>query len=191
MKTSRNWINFERYLALGSRFLTSIAIVGSLAGSILMFFLGLWDIVLAFSHGLPKPIDKVMQGSPGALAVIKVIEGLDRFLIGMVLLYFAYGVYSLFLRPERALKQSKEDLALPSWLRIREIGQLKQVVAEVILVILFVLFLRVALQVFQSPEPTMVWCQIATFLLLPLSILCLAISLRLVELHPKTPRSHE
>ncbi|MGM0426492.1 MAG: YqhA family protein [Thermodesulfobacteriota bacterium] len=48
---------------------------------------------------------------------------------------------NVFIRPEQAL---------PSWLRVKEVGQLKQVVAELIVVIIFVLFLRVALQVFQD-----------------------------------------
>jgi len=175
----------ERVVVLGSRFLTSLAVIGSLTSSVLMFFLGLYDIFLAFDYGLSAPIGDAPKGSPGSLAVIKVIEGLDRFLIAIVLLYFAYGVYSLFIRPEQALEESRQDLALPSWLRVKEIGQLKQVVAEVIIVIIFVLFLRVALQVFQEDEIILNWRQIGTLLLLPLCSTLLGIALRLVELHPK------
>ena len=172
-------------IVLGSRFLTFMAVVGSLVSSVLMFYLGLYDIFMAFRQGLAAPIEGGAQGSPGALAVIKVIEGLDRFLIAIVLLYFAYGVYSLFIRPEQALKETREELALPSWLRVKEIGQLKQVVAEVIIVIIFVLFLRVALQVFQNGDMILSWRQIGTLLLLPVCTALLAIALRLVELYPK------
>ncbi|MGE3918916.1 MAG: YqhA family protein, partial [Hyphomicrobiaceae bacterium] len=117
-------------------------------------------------------------------AMITVIEALDRFLIGIVLLYFGFGIYSLFIRPE----SSDQDPALPSLLQVRQIGQLKQVVAEVIIVILFVLFLRNALEAFQSTAHEMTWRQIATFLVLPVSAALLGLSLRLVELHPKPHR---
>lgn len=182
------WIKIERFILLSSRYLTIMAVLGSLGSSVLMFFLGLYDILMAFMHGLSPPIGDASKDSPGALAVIKVIEGLDRFLIAIVLLYFAYGVYSLFIRPEQALQGGKEELALPSWLRVKEVGQLKQVVAEVIIVILFVLFLRIALQLFQTENMILSWNKIATLLILPVCTVLLAIALRFVELHPKPSR---
>jgi len=188
MAMINNWKHIERSIMLSSRYLTIMAVIGSLVSSILMFMLGLYDILMAFMHGLSHPIGEASKGSPGALAVIKVIEGLDRFLIAIVLLYFAYGVYSLFIRPEQALQGGKEELALPSWLRVKEIGQLKQVVAEVIIVILFVLFLRVALQLFQSENMILNWSKILTLLTLPVCTVLLAIALRFVELHPKPGR---
>lgn len=178
----------ERYIVLSSRFLTLIAVFGSLASSVLMFILGLYDIYMAFKIGLFIQMKLPDSQSPGALAVINVIEGLDRFLIAIVLLFFAYGVYSLFIRPEQTFREEREELALPSWLRVKEIGQLKQVVAEVIIVILFVLFLRVSLQVFQDGDLTIGWQQIATLLIIPVCTLFLALALRLVELHPKPTR---
>lgn len=149
-----------------------------------MFFLGLFNMYRAFAEGLRIPEEKQDETRFGAQAVISVIEGLDRFLIAIVLLYFAYGVYSLFLHPER----SERELALPDWLKVKSIGQLKQVVAEVIIVVLFVLFLRVALQAFLSPSAVFEWNQIATLLVLPVSVCLLAFALRMVQLHPKPSR---
>lgn len=170
----------ERRIIVGSRFFTVLAVIGSLAASVLMLFLGVYNVYSAFRYGLANPSgDETTPFATGA--IISVIESLDRFLIGIVLLYFAYGVYSLFIHPEEA----EEELALPAWLRVRQIGQLKQVVAELILVVLFVLFLRVALQSFGETNSAMSWNQIATFLLLPVSTALLALALRLVELHPK------
>ncbi|MGR3323553.1 MAG: YqhA family protein [Pseudooceanicola sp.] len=179
-----NLSSIERQIVVGSRYLTAFAVLGSLAGAILMFVLGLFNIYLAFADGLLVTDDDKQYGSA---AVISVIEGLDRFLIGIVLLYFAYGVYSLFLHPER----SRQELALPDWLRVRQIGQLKQVVAEVIIVVLFVLFLRIALQAFHSPTAPLEWRQIATLLVLPISVVLLALALRLVQLHPKPQTAEE
>jgi uncharacterized membrane protein YqhA len=186
---SHKWKKFERSVVLGSRYLTIVGVLGALASSVLMFSLGIYDVFIAFDQGLFHPIKQSpVDYSPGALAVIKVIEALDRFLIAIVLLYFGYGVYSLFIRPEEALEESRSDLAVPSWLRVKEIGQLKQVVTEVIIVILFVLFLRVALQIFQASDLLLTWPQIGTLLVLPVSTVLLAIALRLVELHPKQSR---
>lgn len=148
-----------------------------------MFVLGLRNIYLAFECWIPWAMGQRVAVSPETSSVISIIAGLDRFLIAIVLLYFSYGVYSLFIRPE----ESKAELSLPAWLRVRQIGQLKQVVAEVIIVILFVLFLRVALQAFQDPRASMDWQQAATLLLLllPACTALLALALRLVRLHPK------
>lgn len=174
----------ERRIVVGSRFLTFTAVIGSLAGSLLMFLLGLYNIYEAFWSGLA--VHDTEPGQFGTGAVISVIEGLDRFLIAIVLLYFAYGVYSLFIHPG----EPEGKFALPDWLRVKQIGQLKQVVAEVIVVVLFVLFLRVALQAYRSGNVPLSWQEIASLGLLPVSIVLLALALRLVELHPK-PRPQD
>jgi len=181
-----NLRTLERRIVIGTRYMTLAAVIGSLGGSLLMFCLGLINIGDAFMVAFRSPPEQT-EGGPEiveSLSVISVIEGLDRFLIAIVLLYFSYGVYSLFIRPE----QRERELSLPEWLRVKQIGQLKQVVAEVIIVILFVLFLRVALQVFQDPDVTLSWLQMGGILLLPLCTLLLGLSLRLVQLHPKPQR---
>lgn len=172
----------ERRIVVSTRYFSIIAVLSSLAGSILMFFLGLFNIYEAFW----TVIDYSADGETifGAAAVIRVIESLDRFLIAIVLLYFAYGVYSLFIHPE----EREEELALPAWLRVRQIGQLKQVVAELIIVILFVLFLRQALEAFSMAAGGLTWRNIASLAVLPVSTALLAVALKLVELHPKASR---
>ncbi len=168
----------ERRIVVGSRFFTLFAVLGSLIAAILMFFLGIYNVFQAYQYVLIEPAGERPFGTS---AVIQIIEGLDRFLIAIVLLYFAFGVYSLFIHPE----EPEQKLALPQWLRVTQIGQLKQVVAEVIIVILFVLFLRVALETFGDPSISLSWTQVATFVLLPVCTALLALSLRLVQLHPK------
>jgi uncharacterized membrane protein YqhA len=178
-----NLRDLERRIVVGSRFLSLIAVVGSLAGSLLMFFLGIYNIYRAFTEGLQAPEEDT--GEFGTGAVISVIQALDLFLIAIVLLYFAYGVYALLIHPG----EEEEDLALPQWLQVKQIGQLKQVVAEVIVVILLVLFLRLTLEAYTSAHSELTWMQIATLGLLPVSIAFVGLALRLVELHPKPGRS--
>jgi uncharacterized membrane protein YqhA len=171
----------ERRAIVGSRFLAAMAVVGSLAGSLLMFVIGFASVVDAYVQWLP-PHSPGEEVRPTAAATLGVIEALDRFLIAIVLLYFSYGVYSLFIHPE----QPEEELALPTWLRVGQIGQLKQVVAEVIIVILFVLFLRTTVHAFEQPRAVLSLEQIASLVVLPVCAALLALALWLVQLHPKT-----
>lgn len=175
------WRETERRAVVASRGITIFAVVASIAGALLTTWLGLVATFEAFasqvSHGEGRlPAEE--------LAIYYLVSALDRFLLAIVLLYFGYGVYALFLHP----RASAAELGLPRWLRVESIGQLKQTLAEVILVVLFVLFMRVALETFVggaglTPE------QLPGFLALPLATLLLAAALKLAELHPKPRQS--
>jgi uncharacterized membrane protein YqhA len=169
---------YERTVVVSFRYFSLMAVFGSLASAALMFALGLLNVYEAFRFGLVAPDSTLPFGTA---AVISVIEALDRFLIAIVLLYFSFGVYSLFIHPE----QPGETLAIPQWLQVKQVGQLKQVVAEVIIVILFVLFLRIALQMFQVPNADFTWLDLGALIAIPLCTVLLGLALRLVQLHPK------
>lgn len=176
----------ERKMIVLTKYSALAAVLGSLAGALLMFLLGVLSIYDAYEAWLPWSEQAGAELARSAFAVIQVIEALDRFLIAIVLLYFGYGVYSLFIRTEIPEKV----LGLPPLLRVRQIGQLKQVVAEVIIVVLFVLFLRTALQTFQRTDG-MNWEQAIVLLVLPICTALLALALKLAELHPKPVQSAE
>ena len=173
-----DWNRLERQVLSGTRLLTLVAVVSSFAGALLMTYLGLINTLDAFHIQLGA----VETDLPGEEATIVMLIGaLDRFLIAIVLLFFGYGIYTLFVRPD----STPSDLGLPRWLHVERIGQLKQTLAEVIIVVLFVLFLRVALETFVASDPDLSWLDVGKFLLLPLAILLLAWALKLAELHPK------
>ncbi|MEM0906801.1 MAG: YqhA family protein [Pseudomonadota bacterium] len=179
-----SWQTAERKFLRATRMLTVAAVVASFAGALLMFWLGLSDTWRAFSTQLQPEIGPLKAGDR---TVIYLIGALDRFLIAIVLLFFGYGIHVLFVRPTATPRQ----LGLPEWLHVESIGQLKQTLAEVIIIVLFVLFLRVALQTFSEGVPELSWQGLASFLLLPLSILLLAFALKNAELHPKPLRPSE
>ncbi len=173
--------DLEKAFFWGTRFFTLIAVAASLGGALLMFYIGAENTFAAFSQQFgerPVPVEGLPEDEA---TVISLMVALDNFLIGVVLLFFAYGVYGLFVRPDF----NSRDLGLPEWMHVEQIGQLKQTIAEVIIVVLFVLFLRIALQTFQSGAEAPSLARLGWFLMLPLSILMLAGALRLVELHPK------
>lgn len=173
-----DWRQTERRVLSATRRVTLVAVVSSLAGALLMFWLGLantWRAIRTQIVTTEGPL------APGDLAVIHLIGALDRFLIAIVLMFFGYGIYVLFLRPGA----TPPELGLPEWLHVESIGQLKQTLAEVIIIVLFVLFLRAALQTFASGLPSFDWQGALGFLSLPIAIALLAAGLKMAELHPK------
>lgn len=174
-----DWNRIERQVLSGTRLITLVAVVCSFAGALLMTFLGLINTLEAF-HIQLGGVETELPGEEATIVLL--IGALDRFLIGIVLLFFGYGIYTLFVRPD----STPSDLGLPRWLHVERIGQLKQTLAEVIIVVLFVLFLRVALETFSAQSPDLTWREAVKILLLPLSILMLSAALKLAELHPKT-----
>ncbi len=101
------------------------------------------------------------------------IKSLDTFLIALVLLIFAYGVYGLFIS-----KHSDGDKSgTLKWINIPSLAHLKNTLAEVIIIILFVKFLEVALLNLMN----LTW----ELFVLPGSILLLALSLKFLDLRAK------
>lgn len=170
---------FERRIAVGARWLTILAVLATSVGALLMILIGLQETALAFRvQFLPEP-----GPLPASHAsAVHLIGALSRFVMAIVLLYFAFGIYLLFVRPD----QSVEHLGVPRWLHVEGIGQLKQTLAEAILVVLFVLFLRIAVETFLAQGLDFAWKQMVTLLILPLAIFLLAAALKLAELHPKS-----
>jgi uncharacterized membrane protein YqhA len=172
-------LEFERKVAVAARLITFLAVFASSLGAFLMIGIGLKETVVA-ARTLLLGTDTALPS--GDATAVHLVSALDRFLMGVVLLYFAFGVYLLFIRPDRR----PEELGIPSWLQVDGIGQLKQTLAEVIIVILFVLFLRVALESYIAQGPDMSWPAVLKLLTLPVAIFLLSAALKLAELHPKT-----
>ncbi|MEE8453999.1 MAG: YqhA family protein [Limibaculum sp.] len=173
-----DWMRIERRLLSGTRLVTLVAVISSFAGSLLMFWLGLVNTWQAFATQFSNPGGHMPAD---VMTVIHLIGALDRFLIAIVLMFFGYGVYVLFVRPEATPPQ----LGLPQWLHVESIGQLKQILAEVIIIVLFVLFLRVALETFVAGSPGFDLKQALGFLVLPIAIVLLAAGLKMAQLYPK------
>ena len=154
------------------RFVALVAVVSAAGGSLLMFYLGAAKTVKAYRiYFLGEPLT-VDPAPPEHLDVpeqtmIAIIESMDAFLIALVLVIFAGGIYGLF------IGRLPADHEPSPWLNITTIGRLKQVVIEVVLVILAVLFLRQALFLGES----ITWGA----LVLPVGMVLMAASLKLVS----------
>ena len=105
--------------------------------------------------------------------VVRVIESLDNFLLSSVLIYFSYSIYFLFVRDNQDSKeQNQKAINMPAWLRVEDLGHMKRVLLEVILVLISVFFLKL---VFTEQED-LAW----SVLILPITIVAIAVSLKLV-----------
>ncbi|XP_023737302.1 uncharacterized protein LOC111885267 [Lactuca sativa] len=130
------------------RFLALFAVAGSLAGSLLCFLNGCVYIVDAYKVYWTSCSKGVHTGK----MVLRLVEAIDVYLAGTVMLIFAMGLYGLFISnapgnvapaDDRALKGSTlfGMFALrerPKWMKISSLDELKTKVGHVIVMILLV-----------------------------------------------------
>lgn len=141
-----------------------IGSAGAMIGGLLMFLQGGFYLYEAW-HTLMTPGEAVERQ-----VTVPVLEAVDAFLFGIVLVIFAYGIAIgfVFTLPEGYGKQ------LPEWMKVGGVGQLKATLAEVVIVVLIVIFARVVVEANGHLEWSM--------LVLPASILMIALALRMIEL---------
>ena len=155
------------------RYFSLTAIICSLIGSLLLFFIGAWKtynaIKIMFSNYIP-------QGNKGLHftdnATIYMMKALDSFLIALALFIFAYGIFTLFIS-----KSNIKGNGVLNWIHVPNIGHLKNILAELIIIILFVIFLELVIENIHNLK----W----DFLIIPISILLLGIGLKILKLDKK------
>lgn len=154
-----------------SRYAILIAIVGAALGQLLMLYIGAEKIFNAFSLYILKPDISALPEhvKHSDVATVLLIQALDAFLIAVVLMYFSFSLYRLFISDN-----AKENASIfPGDIAPKNIGELKQTLAQVIVVVLFILFLQEIWLELESLE----W----TILVLPISIVLLALSIKFIQ----------
>jgi uncharacterized membrane protein YqhA len=138
-----------------------IGSAGAIVGSLLMFLQG--------GFYLHEAWHTIMAGGGAAerQVTVPVLEAVDAFLFGIVLVIFAYGIAIGFVF---TLPQGY-GARLPIWMKVGGVGQLKATLAEVVIVVLIVIFARIVVEALQ-------W----SMLVLPASILMISVALRMIEL---------
>ena len=152
---------------LSLRAIMLIGSVGALVGSLLMFLQGgvflheAWHTILAEGDAVQKQV------------TVPVLEAVDSFLFGIVLVIFAYGIAIGFVF---TLLEGYGQ-RLPVWMKVGGVGQLKATLAEVVIVVLIVIFARIVVEA----NGHLQW----SMLVLPASILMISVALRMIELGSK------
>ena len=149
------------------RYISLTAVIASGLGSILMFLIGAIKTgraYLTYFGGIGHQPDVSAKQ-----AITYMIQAVDIFLIGLVLMIFSGGIYTLFLQ-----RLESGATEINSWVKITSISQLKRILVELVIVILFVRTLEGALAI----EPgAYIWEN----LVLPLGILMLALAFKFME----------
>ncbi|KAM0945713.1 hypothetical protein DsansV1_C10g0105641 [Dioscorea sansibarensis] len=119
------------------RFMTFLGIFGSLVGSILCFLKGCRYVMDSFAEYFFS----------GGKVILMLVEAIDIYLIGTVMLVFGMGLYELFISNLDIAKKfyyRSNLLGLfvlperPKWLEIKSVNELKTKVGHVIVLVLLV-----------------------------------------------------
>ncbi len=154
----------------GIRLISIIAVVASGFGSLLMFVIGAVKVFRAYQTYFGQDfLAQVVTTETANLAIALVVQAIDAFLIALVLLIFANGVYNLFVH-----EVDHEEPKTKGWSTISSVAQLKSTLAELVIIILMVKFLESALRNFGGYDWEM--------LILPVGVLMLAASVRVLNL---------
>lgn len=132
-----------------SRFIVILAVIFGLIGAIVLFIIAsmdIWDITLytysnIVSHTHPNHFHENI--------VAAIIGAVDLYLIAVVMLLFAFGLYELFVSDiDEAAKEERSTKILA----IHSLDQLKDKIAKVIIMVLVVnFFQRVLHTKFSAP----------------------------------------
>jgi len=165
-----------------TRWFSIVTVFSSLVGALLMFIIGAANTVEAIMRyleidGQSTPLKHFFtttspNAAPRPAANLLLLESLDNSLTGLTFLYFAYGIYALFLTNSTSVGTA------PRWLKVENIGSLKKTLLEVVAVLLAIMFVRTLAEKMildgQSQGPG--W----EMLIMPAGILAIAISSRLM-----------
>lgn len=122
-KAVQRAVGWSRYIIVVDVIGLFAAFVALMVSSVYQTFLVIWQAALLGEVG-PKEL------------VGKLVQQADTALLAAVLYVLALGLYSLFV---------SDDIPMPSWLRVRNLGDLKELLASVVIVVLAVIFLGFAL----------------------------------------------
>ena len=129
-----------------SRYAVLFAVVASLAAALAIFYMATVDVIYLIGHvlhyadaGLADEARKAIHDT----TVTHVVEVVDGYLLGTVMLIFALGIYELFISDIDEAKGSKTSSKI---LVVESLDDLKQRLAKVIIMILIVTIFELALK---------------------------------------------
>ncbi|KAJ9549692.1 hypothetical protein OSB04_022235 [Centaurea solstitialis] len=139
---SRRWEENVEKVIYNCRFLTLLAVWGSLVGSFLCFIKGCTYVASSFQ-------DYFLNHGRG---ILMLVEAIDVYLLGTVMLVFGMGLYELFISnldleqsPSEKLTSHRSNLfglfvlkERPKWLEIKSVNALKTKLGHVIVMLLLI-----------------------------------------------------
>jgi uncharacterized membrane protein YqhA len=151
------------YLLLKLRFVMALASIGVIAAAALMFWEGLLTLWHAFAY---------VRTDPDLAVIAAVMRATDKLLFAIVLVIFGCAIALGFLVD----LSPKQRAALPGWMIIDSVAELKNLFIQMIILYLVVHFATLVAETDQMLQ----W----NALVLPASILLLAGAMRLIASAP-------
>ena len=122
-----------------TRFLVILAVVFGLIGALVLFVVASMDIFAVAKYAFTTIITSSHPANFHEDLVSGIIGAVDLYLIAVVMLIFAFGIYELFISPIDHSKEAADDQKV---LSITSLDQLKDKIAKVIIMVLVVNFFQ-------------------------------------------------
>ncbi len=128
-----------------SRLIILLAVIFGILGSLALFFAGSFEIYHTVTHLFPENSSQPDYSK----LLIGIIGAVDFYLIGIVLLIFAFGIYELFISQ---IDIARTDGKNHNILEITSLDELKTKIIKVIVMVLIVSFFKAILSTpYQTP----------------------------------------
>lgn len=121
-----------------TRFVVALPAIAAILGGILLMLQGSVAVVMVI-------IDTVWFGADLKTTTVDVLTAVDAILLGTVLLVIGYGLYELFV---------DADIAVPPWLRVTDLDDLKSKLIGVVVAIIAVVFVGVLVDANRAADVT-------------------------------------
>lgn len=133
----------------GSRFIVLLAVIFGLLGAVVLFAVASFDIYDTVKLVIDTYVNHHHPEHFHELVVGGIIGAVDLYLIGVVMLLFAFGLYELFISEIDVAREEDEENKI---LSIHSLDQLKDKISKVIVMVLVVgFFQKVGLTSYTSP----------------------------------------
>ena len=137
---------FERGL-WQSRLLVLVAVIASAALAFGTFYMATVDVALLLRNLLPYASPALEQSARSVLredTVAGIIKAVDGYLIAVILLVVALGLYELFI--DKIDPSERAARAMPRLIHVESLDDLKDRIAKLILLVLIIEFFQYALK---------------------------------------------
>ena len=131
-----------------TRFVIVVVVASLLISSLAAFYVGVSSTIEAFASIWHTQADGVAVNANEV--TVYLISSIDEFLLGIILIIIALGIYELFISKIDIIEGG--SLPYPAWLTFHSLEELKAVLTKVIIIILMVYFFKsVVMMKFDTP----------------------------------------
>ena len=145
-----------------SRYLTLLAVIGSLLSAVVLFVYGTTMVFQPFKKIFQNAFYNSGEIFDYSELLATFVSSIDVYLFAMVLIIFGMGVYELFISKIDPVENKMDSR--PSWLRINSIDDLKSSLGKVILMVLIVLVFEHSLKIDYSQSIDLLYASVAVVL---------------------------